>query len=60
MTSNEMKETIRNKINEAWDDYAFMKRTYGIESYESRSSRHAWCLLFDLWDTLFPTENWRS
>ena len=60
MTSNEMKETIRKKINDAWNDFEFMERTYGIDSSEERTYWYVWYELSDLWDTLFPNEDWRG
>ena len=58
MTKNEMKETIRKRINDNWNVLKVMTNVYGINSNEAKINRRAWSELDDLWNTLFPNEDW--
>ena len=59
MTTNEMKEIIRNKIDSAWIRLCHYSDAFGKEDEQTIISRYKWATLDNLWYELFPDEEYQ-
>lgn len=58
MTNKEMKETIRKLVNDNWYVLKLIIGEYGTDSFEANIITHSFALSNDLWNILFPDEDW--
>lgn len=50
------KEIIRNIVTESWETLNLYSSVYGVDSEITSRQRNRWCILDDLWCTLYDEE----
>lgn len=56
MTTNEMKEIIKNEVAEAWERLCLYTDVYGFDDNITERARCKWGALDDLWCKLYDEE----
>lgn len=56
MTTNEIKDTIKNEVEEAWERLRLYTDVYGAEDDITARARCKWITLDDLWCKLYDDE----
>lgn len=58
MREYEIKEILRNDVRHAWDNLMLNRGLYGEEDKRTVSCNGKWLALDNLWNELFPDEEW--